>query len=208
MPMTVQCSVCGKEHTKQRVRIFAHYYCSRECLTIGRRGLSGGVSATCAHCEKEFWMPPSRLKRGLKNGLLYCSWDCRRQHYQGSEHHTFKGRYKNSFGYIIIRGELVPEAFKSMLTVSDHVREHRLVMAQHLGRPLEEWEVVHHKNHIKDDNRLENLELHGTHEHMGITHYERRLETQVLQLQIENMVLRMLLKIPDRHTLVGQGLTD
>lgn len=45
------------------------------------------------------------------------------------------------------------------------VREHRWVMEQHLGRLLEPWESVHHKNANTQDNRLENLELMTISEH-------------------------------------------
>jgi hypothetical protein len=47
-------------------------------------------------------------------------------------------------------------------------REHRLVMEGILGRSLTPDEVVHHVNHIKGDNRPENLVIMSRREHIGL----------------------------------------
>lgn len=58
---------------------------------------------------------------------------------------------------------LVPEHPNA--TKNGYVLMHRVVMENYLGRVLNTNEVVHHKNHNKKDNAIENLEVMNRDKH-------------------------------------------
>ena len=62
-------------------------------------------------------------------------------------------------------GEFVARYRKVKTPDGRNMLEHRWVMEQHLGRPLLPTEQVHHINHDRLDNRVENLELVTSAEH-------------------------------------------
>lgn len=66
---------------------------------------------------------------------------------------------------------LVPEHPKA--TKNGYVLLHRVVMENHLGRVLNANEVVHHRDHDKKNNVLENLELLDSKEHNRIHGFEQ-----------------------------------
>lgn len=55
------------------------------------------------------------------------------------------------------------------------IRRSRVVLSSVLGRALERWEIAHHKNEDRSDDRPENLELltsreHNSHHKTGANH--------------------------------------
>lgn len=100
----------------------------------------------------------------------------------GEKNYFWKGgRVKRSNGYIHIHSPNHPHKIKG-----NYVYEHRLVMEKKLGRFLEPWEIVHHVNGVKDDNRPENLELATHSENIQIDKLMRevvRLNKKIYELE-------------------------
>ena len=86
----------------------------------------------------------------VKNKTKHC-----RQCYLNNRMKFTNEKKLNTSGYVIIYNPTHANARQS------YVFEHHLIMSEHLKRPIDtkNGESVHHKNGIKTDNRLENLEL-------------------------------------------------
>jgi hypothetical protein len=67
--------------------------------------------------------------------------------------------WRNRDGYVVLS--------QGKKGIKQRVFEHRVVMEAHLGRPLLSFETVHHRNGVRDDNRIENLEVWVHPPHQG-----------------------------------------
>jgi hypothetical protein len=94
--------------------------------------------------------------------------------HKGSNHNQWKGGIKiNNEGYVLVYIDDDSPYFV-MREQQNYIREHRYVMAKHLGRLLNDDEVVHHINGDKTDNRIENLQIMTAEEHTILHTLQRK----------------------------------
>lgn len=153
------CKHCKRKFNVKPYRIKIAICCSRKCLWYITKPLrepkrllsisnkksinNKQLIINCKKCNKEFFISPSR-----QNYTKFCSRKCYSK--------AVSDKYSNFQKYIriIIDGK--------------RVLQHRYIMEIHLNRKLKSNEHVHHINHNKQDNRIENLQLLSCSEHIKL----------------------------------------
>lgn len=149
--------------------------CSRRCYLEYRDKNSRGW-CICENCNKRYRTNPAYLRR-TPNNRRYCSVHCLRD---------AKAKYCHfavdvaGYFYTNIGGK--------------HIRLHRIIMEQHLGRKLGSREHINHIDRNKLNNKIENLEVLDYSEHMKlhgrISHLENSLPATCYRCGLAKRILK------------------
>ena len=160
-PKCLDCGVEVKDSYSKRCRA---------CYNISRTSKPKSHKYFCQDCGAP-----------IVRGALRCK-PCKGKAMLGSSNPSWKGgRHvpKTRDGYILVYSPTHVHATKK-----GYVAEHRKVMSDYLGRKLESWEHVHHKDGDKLNNSLDNLELLSNVEHMKehMSHKKKVLPSEEKQI--------------------------
>lgn len=183
-----KCSQCGRDYDEQKIdsKKFPKKFCSYGCYEHYRQSHEI-PNCKCLVCGKNMYIKPYRLSRLVDLSHITCCKKCsnilKETTYLGEKNHQFglKGEKNSSFknqdlehnGYIYEYRPGHPFGDKS-----SRVRQHRLVVEDNWEKFDEKYftvidgkhylkpdYVVHHKNEVKSDNRLDNLDILTKSEH-------------------------------------------
>lgn len=135
------------------------YYLLRDAgCRFRRRGVPEGWKPTELHIQKI-----KKARTGMKFNPEWCKniSKARTCIYNGLNGYGHTKTHPN--GYVLAYAPMHPNAHKD-----GYVMEHTIVIERELGRYLTTDEVVHHKNGVRSDNRIENLKLMNKHDHQSM----------------------------------------
>lgn len=161
--MSLVCEHCagpfaGRTHGRQSLP----RYCSPSCRWAAHRG-RWQVVERCSSCGVEF-------EASRAESRVYCSPACAWRAHAGAGNGRWSGgRRVEPNGYVAVLMPGHPRA-----RANGYVYEHQLVAETSLGRFLTTAEVVHHVNHVKTDNRPENLRVMTRAAHTALHMAERK----------------------------------
>jgi hypothetical protein len=153
------CKECGKEFEE---KISFEKYCSLKCCkTFQNRRKNERCKNEPGFKERKNRLERERRRNGGRDRLKHNAQE--KQRYRKKNNILSDDDLKvapagsgclTKHGYRKIAKKCHPNAWKN-----GDMFEHVFIMSDHLKRPLRKGETVHHKNGIRDDNRIENLEL-------------------------------------------------
>ena len=181
------CEYCGKVK-EYKYPSWVKRFCSYRCARLGSpKPPAKKETLICTYCNTGFELLSSERRAREKNGrkIKYCSKKCeglaRRKRIPvkckncgnkfETTRNTFCSRecvaeYAKNTGIRKKKGYWYENGYKVLYLDGDKsIKEHRKIMEEHLGRKLKPYEVVHHINGDRSDNRIENLELMTWGEH-------------------------------------------
>jgi uncharacterized protein (DUF1330 family) len=152
------CIVCGKLYTKRR-SANDERVCSRSCghTNIAKvlRGKKKHPLCECGCGQELSPSPKAYNKGGIKKGdyRKFINGHQNRRFIKAHNNKPEENQFYNK-GYVYVLVDNHPNP-----TQGKYIKRSRLVMEKHLGRYLSSDEIVHHVNGIRDDDRIENLEV-------------------------------------------------
>lgn len=131
---------------------------AEEVVNLHRNGM------TIAALSRQFRVKGDRIKSILEEQgveIVSGAWGKNHQRWKG-------GRFvETKTGYVkVTLGRTDP--LRTQADKTGQMYEHRYVMSLHLGRLLESWEEVHHKDGNRENNNIKNLQLRSTKHGPGV----------------------------------------
>jgi hypothetical protein len=163
-----------------------------------KRNYQRKIKVTCIGCNEWRWINACGMTEFRKGKKKHC-WKCHKINLAKRNSTGVEGKHINSKGYIIrtlasftekelvLLEPMMRSSCKSRRKNKTEILEHSAIMALHLKRPLKKNEIVHHKNGVKYDNKVENLQLMSTKKHLF---KHDSVIKELLKLRQENEFLR------------------